>query len=113
MKVIIAGSRTITDYLTVCDAITKSGFQITEVVSGGCKGVDSLGEFWAREHKVPVKQFPADWDMYGKAAGPKRNQQMANYGEALIAVWAGQSRGTLDMIAKAKTKELKVYIHQV
>ena len=47
MKVIIAGSRDITDYSLVCRAISESKFDITEVISGTARGVDTLGEKWA------------------------------------------------------------------
>jgi len=110
MKVIIAGSREIFDYNIVKEAIEESKFEITEVVSGTARGVDSLGERWAYEHKIPVKRFPADWDKHGKAAGIIRNSEMANYGEALIAIWDGESRGTKNMIDTAKKKNLQVFI---
>jgi hypothetical protein len=72
MKVVVAGSRSIVDYGTVervIDAAAADGLTITEVVSGAGRGVDSLGERWAREHDVPVRRFPADWTKHGRAAG--------------------------------------------
>ncbi len=104
MRVIIAGSRTITDYRTVEEAIERSGFHVTEVVSGAAHGVDQLGEVWAARHGVPVRRFPADWERFGRAAGPRRNQAMVTHatmapeGGALIAVWDGLSRGTQNTI---------------
>lgn len=98
MKVIVAGSRDITDIEKVANAIELSGFQVTEVVSGTARGVDLLGENWARYKDIPVKRFPADWDKHGKAAGMIRNAQMAEYADALVAVWDGLSRGTKNMI---------------
>jgi predicted Rossmann fold nucleotide-binding protein DprA/Smf involved in DNA uptake len=67
MKVIVAGSRDITDYVWVLRAISEAKFKITEIVSGGAKGVDSLGEMYAKENGIPLKVFPADWKTYGKA----------------------------------------------
>ncbi len=113
MKTIIAGSRDITDYETVRAAVDASGFQISEVVSGRARGADRLGEQWAREYGVPIKGFPADWNKHGKAAGPIRNRQMACYGEALIAIWDGESHGTKHMIVEARKNNLMVYIHRV
>jgi hypothetical protein len=128
MKTIIAGSRWITNYDVVCQAIEESGFEITEVVSGTANGADTLGENWAEANDVPVKPFPADWknlkvkgavirqNKYGKynaAAGHLRNERMAKYGEALIALWDGVSRGTASMITLARKYELKVYIFMV
>jgi hypothetical protein len=113
MKVIIAGSRTITNYSLVVEAVKKSGFEITEVVSGGAGGVDRLGEEWAFEHKVPVKKFPADWKKHGKAAGMIRNKQMVEYSDALIAIWDSQSPGTANTIKNAKKKGIKLYVLEV
>jgi len=113
MKVIIAGSRTLTNYQTVLDAIAASGFFISQVVSGGASGVDQLGELYAFEQDLSLKVFPAKWSLYGKGAGPIRNQEMADYAEALIAVWDGESTGTKDMIARARDKGLEVYVHVV
>lgn len=113
MKVIIAGSRYVKNFAAVEKAIADSGFEITEVVSGGAVGVDAMGEWWAHEHSKPLRVFPANWSKYGVAAGPIRNQEMAAYGEALIAVWDGQSRGTKNMIDTAKARGLPVHIHLV
>jgi hypothetical protein len=104
MKTIIAGSREITDPRIVAQVIKDSGFHVTEVVNGGARGVDRLGYAWAMSNKVPVKQFMPDWYKHGKAAGPIRNQEMADYADALIAVWDGKSRGTKNMIELAKKK---------
>jgi len=57
MKVVIAGSRGVTDFETVCQAITESGLDISEVVSGTARGVDRLGERWARKNNRPLNHF--------------------------------------------------------
>ena len=113
VKVIVAGSREITSYIVVKDAIKNSGYDVTEIVSGTARGADKLGELWAFENDIPVKRFPADWKQYGKSAGYKRNQQMAEYADALVAVWDGKSAGTGHMISIAKMKQMPVYIHYV
>jgi len=100
VKTIIAGSRSITDSDAVYNAIEKSGFPITEVVSGGAIGVDSIGEQWAAEHKIPIKHFLPQWRVYGKLAGMLRNTEMVAYASAAIVVWDGRSRGTMDLIGK-------------
>ena len=110
MKTIIAGSRTISDYAVVADAVKASGFEVTEVVSGAAQGVDKLGEIYAQKNNVSLKRFPAEWDKYGKSAGYRRNEQMAEYAESLIAIWDGKSKGTKHMIDIATRKNLKVYI---
>lgn len=107
MRVIIAGSRDCHDYDTLLEMIEECGWEITEVVSGGAKGVDALGERWAAENGVPLKIFPADWEKHGRAAGPIRNAKMAENADALIALMKGtNSRGTLNMIETAAKKGL-------
>lgn len=115
MKVIIAGSRTIHDFNLILEVIEKSGFkdQITEIVSGFAKGVDKLGAWYGEKHGIPVTPFLPDWTSHGKAAGPIRNRQMAEYADALIAVWDGESPGTANMIEEAKKRSLKLYIHNL
>jgi hypothetical protein len=112
VKTIIAGSREINRFTVVEAAIAGSGFDISEVVSGTARGVDTLGEMWAREHGVPVRRFPAAWDKHGKSAGYVRNLEMAQYADALIAVWDGKSRGTGHTIDIANRLGLKVHVYR-
>lgn len=112
MKVIIAGGRSFDDYQLLkrkCDEILAEINDI-EIVSGAASGADRLGERYAKEKGYAVKQFPADWSKWGKAAGPKRNKQMAEYGDILIAFWDGESRGTKNMIDLANANNLKVEV---
>ena len=111
MKTIIAGSRTITDYQLIEDCCQLEN--ITEVVSGTARGVDKLGEQYANNHNIPVKLFPANWDYYGKSAGYKRNEEMADYADQLIAFWDGNSRGTEHMIRIAQKKGLRVVAYDI
>lgn len=113
MKTIIAGSRTISDYELIYNTVLESKFVITEVVSGGARGVDKLGESWAKQHGVPIKLFLPNWTAYGKSAGIKRNQQMKDYADGLIAIWDGQSKGTKNMIDSATKAGLKVFVKTV
>lgn len=73
--------------------------QIQELVSGDCSSIspDQFGESWAEKRGIAVKRFPADWNKHGKAAGPIRNAQMADYADTCVAFWDGESRGTKDM----------------
>ena len=116
MKTIIAGSREITDYNIVLNAIENSKFIITEIVSGNARGVDLLGERFAKENNLKVKLFPVtsiDWRVHGKRAGMLRNEKMALYGNALIAIWDGKSPGTKGMIDLARKHGLKVYVYDI
>ena len=113
MKTIIAGSRSINSYAVVKKAIEESGLEITEIISGHAKGVDSWGELYAQQNNIDLVIFPANWNKYGKSAGYKRNVKMADYADALIAVWDGVSKDTKHMIDIAKEKGLRVFIFDI
>ncbi len=104
MRVIIAGGRDYADY----DRLNKICLKLLgplldiEIVSGCAAGADSLGERFARDRGIPVKQFPADWDGLGNKAGYVRNEKMAVYSDVLIAFWNLHSHGTKHMIDLAK-----------
>jgi len=110
MKTIIAGSRGITDYDVLLQAIEEAPFEITSVVSGRARGADTLGEQYAIERGIPLHLFPADWNAHGRKAGPMRNEQMAEVAEAVLCIWDGSSRGTQDMINRAKKRNLPLYV---
>ena len=74
------------------------------------RGADRLGERYAKEHGYKVIYMPADWDLYGKSAGFKRNVQMAEYADALVAFWDGVSFGTKHMIETAQKMGLDVRV---
>ena len=113
MKTIIAGSRGITNYYILIKAYMQCPFDITSVVSGCARGVDTLGEKFANDNSLPLEKYPADWDTYGKRAGYIRNTEMADNAEALLAIWDGESRGTKHMIDIAREKGLKVFVYMV
>ena len=83
------------------------------MVLGTCWGGDEAGEALAKKLLIPVKQFPADWKKYKADAGMNRNRQMAEYADALLAIWDGDSKGTLNMIKRAETEKLQIFIWRV
>jgi len=113
MKTIIAGSRTFDDYQLLSDTMTRLEWEPSEIVSGGARGADTLGEKWAAVHHIPLTVFPAAWDLWGRSAGYVRNQQMADYvgrSGGLVAFWDGSSRGTMNMIKLAEEKGMRVKV---
>ena len=110
MKVLICGSRYFQNR-TLLDK-TLSQFDITEVIEGEAAGADILARLWAQEHNIPVQKFPAEWDKYGRFAGPIRNKQMLTEGKPdfVIAFLHPESRGTKNMIDQATKAGLKVHI---
>jgi hypothetical protein len=117
MKLVIFGDRNFTDYKTLkliiesCESF-KKGF-ITQVISGKARGADTLGERWAREHNIPVLSYPAEWDKYGKGAGPIRNRQMAEVADIGIGFLAPTSKGTKDMIKTCRKFKVPILIYHI
>lgn len=117
-RIIIAGSRTVPENChilagKIANILSNMEMSKTEIVSGGARGADRLGEYCSGLFHCGLSIFPADWDKYGKSAGYIRNKQMAEYATHLIAVWDGKSKGTKHMIDIAKEKGLKVKIIKI
>jgi predicted Rossmann fold nucleotide-binding protein DprA/Smf involved in DNA uptake len=125
VRVIVAGSRNISHQPTVDYAIIAAfnewiskdqarwmRYVGAEIVSGGAYGVDFCGEKYAKKCKMPLTIFKAEWDKYGKRAGVIRNEQMAEYADALIAVWDGESRGTAHMIKTMEALGKPVFVYK-
>ena len=109
-RVIIAGGR---DYVAepkhleyVIEILLE--LQPKEIVSGGAKGADRVGEVIAGYYDIPLVNFHAAWDVFGKAAGPERNARMADYADVLIALPGG--KGTRNMINEMQKRNKQVFI---
>lgn len=116
MIISITGSRAITDYKLVCAAINESPFDladITKIISGGAGGVDTLAEIFAKNHGIPFEEYPANWKLYGKRAGPIRNKEMESKIEAAVVIWNGASKGTKHYIDLVKASGKPLYLKQV
>lgn len=100
MRVAIVGSRNFSQPERVREFIIDLGPGV-EIVSGGARGVDTWAEEAARECRLTVKVFPADWSK-GKGAGFTRNHDIVNYADVVVAFWDGQSRGTAHTIQIAR-----------
>ena len=112
MRIIIAGSRTITEYSTVFNAMNYLNLNPTAILSGCAEGVDKLGERWAKEHKIRIERYPADWEKHGKKAGYIRNAEMVKNADWLVAIWDGKSKGTKHTIDLANKKGIKVFVYE-
>lgn len=137
VRIIVAGSRSINNYTLISEKLKEiianlEKESIIEVISGTCKGVDKLGERYAKENNIALKKFPADWqsleadicvvkeNQYGKynaLAGPDRNQKMVDYAKeengVLVAFTRNNSRGTKDVVKRAKEANLDTFIFRV
>jgi hypothetical protein len=112
MRVVIAGGREFGNYELLREICDEHILPDSEIVSGGARGTDKLGERYAKETGRGLKIFPADWDKHGKGAGHIRNKQMAEYSDMLIAFWDGESKGTKNMIETSKKLGLILYVHR-
>lgn len=112
MKLIIAGSRCFEDYEKLCKEVDEVADwnPITEILCGEAKGADSLGRRYAEDRGIKVSSYKPDWKVYGRAAGIRRNQRMAQDADALIAFWDGQSKGTWNMVQNMRDKFVKIVI---
>lgn len=112
MKLIIAGSRHLnpsTEFIDAC--VKETGIIVTRVISGGARGVDLCGEKWAESEGLPYIRFVPGWGLHGKRyAAYIRNNDMGFFGDALLAIWDGSSRGTKHMIEAMKELNKPVYI---
>jgi len=85
-----------------CLKIFNAEFNVTEITSGGAVGIDFLAKKFACENNLIFKEFSANWKKYGKSAGFRRNGEIVNYCNQLIAFWDGKSKGTKHSIDLAK-----------
>ena len=114
-KVIIAGSRGFSNYRLLheeCNKFLREKRKTHNViiVSGGARGADLLGEKYAKDEGFSLEVYPANWKKFGKSAGFRRNEQMAEVADALIAFWDGESHGTKHMIDIMNEKNLEVRV---
>ena len=122
-KTIVAGSRKFINKELIHKILDDHRSMIDEVVSGQARGVDTIGEEWAKSLGIPVVPFEARWKdvsvpgavvrynqygPYNAAAGHMRNELMSNYGEMLILIWDGVSSGSRDMLDRAKARGMKI-----
>ena len=114
MKLIIAGSRSLSPTIDEIEAALCAHeiAVVTEVVCGMARGVDLSGLEWAIATGRKVAKFPADWNRYGKSAGPRRNRQMAEYADAALIFWDGVSRGSAHMAATMRELGKPYYVER-
>jgi len=122
LRLIVAGCRDFDDYSLLENKLDKllEGIRHENIVivSGDCRGADLLGVRYAKERGIRTVHFPADWEAFGRSAGPRRNKQMAAYAAennhgALAAFWDGRSKGTKNMIENAKEYHLQIRIIKI
>jgi len=115
MKILVTGSRDWTNRETIKRAILRYKSYSPIIIHGDAKGADTIAKEIALNLGLIAMGYPADWGTYGKQAGPIRNSFMLKDNpdiDLVLAFWKNKSKGTYDMIKKAKSKEIEVKIYE-
>ena len=118
MRLVIAGSRSFSDYNRAEAFINHCVAQLSPsepliILSGGCRGADRLGERYADKYCLCIERHLPQWQLYGKGAGPKRNRTMVDGCDAVVCFWDGKSRGTHSLITYCEQQEKPLFILNV
>lgn len=112
MKILVCGGRNLdsseVQNILDRDLVLYLSAPITRVIHGGARGADTGGAQWGRANRIPVSEYKANWDVYGKSAGVRRNQQMIDEGKPDYVVAFPGGRGTADMIRRAEQHNIPV-----
>lgn len=116
MIIMIVGSRTINsdlEYDAFCNVIGASFPNSSKytLLSGGAMGVDTFAERYANHNNIPIEVMKAQWDVYGKSAGFKRNAQMVEKADSALIFWDGVSKGTKHTIDLCKKRGIKFQVY--
>ncbi|MBQ8894743.1 MAG: DUF2493 domain-containing protein [Clostridia bacterium] len=109
MKVAVIGSRS----LEVHDLEKYLPPETTEIVSGGARGIDRCARRYALEHGIKLTEFLPDYDTYGRSAPLRRNIQIIDYSDLVLAFWDGVSSGTGFVVTKCKERNTPYKLFQV
>ena len=90
MKLLIVGSRSITDF----DLSPYVSEEVDTIISGGANGIDALAEQYADARRISKYIVRPQYNLYGRAAPLKRNEQMVDMADAVLVIWDGVSKGT-------------------
>jgi hypothetical protein len=118
VKILVCGGRNYADFKRVTQVLDNihTNTPITILVHGGANGADTLADRWADEHNIPMRIYSAQWNKYGRSAGPRRNRQMideehtpghADKPIALVVAFPG-GRGTAHMVRLARDCKIAV-----
>lgn len=113
-RILICGDRYWLNQLCI-DSVLSQFEDVECVIEGEANGADTCGRLAAEKLGIPVLKFPANWRKYGRAAGMKRNQQMLDEGKPTLVLAfhsnMEHSRGTKDMIIRAKDSGIPVHLY--
>ena len=104
MKLLIVGSRSIKEF----DLNGRVPSDVDLIISGGAVGIDTLAEQYADAHGIEKLIIRPQYEKFGRAAPIKRNEEMVDLCDAVLAIWDGSSRGTAHTLKYARKKGKKV-----
>lgn len=81
---------------------------VSVLIHGAAPGADTIAGDWAKSRGIPVMEFPANWDFYGKQAGGYRNAWMIEFGKPQLVIAFPGGRGTTNMIERARLNGVPV-----
>lgn len=102
LAVIVCGGRDFCDRAKMWEAMNHLCFPGMTIVHGAAKGADGFAAAWAVSNRYLTWPFPADWDTYGKAAGPIRNQKMLDTAKPIAVIAFPGGKGTAHMVSIAR-----------
>ncbi len=108
MKIAVIGSRN----LKIDDLSKYLPKETSEIVSGGAKGIDTCAKNYANQNHIIYTEFLPQYEKYGRAAPLKRNLQIIDYADLIVAFWDGKSKGTKFVIDNCKklNKPVQIFI---
>ena len=108
MKIAVIGSRS----LTIQNLEEYLPQDVTEIVSGGAKGIDTCAREYAHQAGLKLTEFLPDYQRYGRSAPLRRNLEIIRYADEVIAFWDGQSHGTWFVIEECKKQGKRVTVYR-
>lgn len=113
--ILVAGSRNFVNAERLAQILTKEVKDDDVIMEGGATGVDSMAREWAEARGIHVAEIKADWAKYGRAAGPKRNDEMTafikEHGGRAVFIWDGKSKGTKQCILSAMKQPIPINVY--
>lgn len=107
-RIAVTGGRNFMNFLIIRKAFQEINLNENDtIVHGGCSGCDQLCAEVAKEFKAKTEEYPADWNKYGKAAGPIRNEKMLKSNIDMLLVFQG-GKGTKNCVKKAEELQIKI-----
>lgn len=109
IKVAVVGSRG----LSIWNLEEYLPETITEIISGGAKGVDTSARVYALTHGIKLTEFLPEYEKYGRSAPLKRNITIIEHADLVLAFWDGKSHGTKFVIDNCKKRNIPIIVHKM